>query len=140
MAYKLHFEEEGSCLECGTVFYGRKDKQFCSIGCKNKWHNRQVREQRLRKAEIISELNRNYEVLESLLKAGRVSASLVEMEKAGFNPALVTSHRKGRYRHDEYSCFDICYYRSGTKIFNVRRKAAPREHGSHPFPAPIFRL
>ena len=122
MGYKLQFEEEGSCLECGTTFYGRKDKQFCSIGCKNRYHNREVRERRQIQADTVAILSHNYEILNALLRDKRVSASLDELTKAGYNPAFVTGHRKGYYRHDEYWCFDICFYRSYTKIFNLRRK------------------
>jgi len=122
MGYKLQFEEEGSCLECGTTFYGRKDKQFCSIGCKNRYHNREVRERRQIQTDIVTILTHNYAILDSVLRDKRTSISLDELTKAGFNPAFVTGHRKGYYRHDEYSCFDICFYRSYTKIFNLRRK------------------
>lgn len=124
MSYKIKNLEEGACLECGAEFYGRKDKCFCSIGCKNRWHNRQVQERRRLRMDVVAAISRNYEILDSLLKAGRVSASLDELTKAGFDPAFVTGHRKGRYRHDEYSCFDISFYRSSTKVFNVQRRAS----------------
>ena len=139
MAYKRQIDEEGSCLECGKPFYGRKDKHFCSLSCKNSWHNRQVREQRHMRMAVMAALTRNYDILNSLLKEERVSAELTELEKAGYDPAFVTGHRKGLYRHDEYSCFDISFYRSSTKIFNVRRKACD---GSLPVPsqAPICHL
>lgn len=123
MAYKKQIDEEGACLECGRAFYGRKDKHFCSISCKNAFHNRKVQERRRLRMAVMSVISHNYDILDSLLKEERVSAELAELEKAGFNPAFVTGHRKGLYRHDEYSCFDISFYRSSTKIFNVQRKA-----------------
>lgn len=121
--YNIQNEGEGACLECGTVFYGRKDKHFCNASCKNKWHNRLLRERRKYRMETVSVLARNYEILEGLLKEGRQSAGLAELSELGFEPDYVTGHRKGRCRHDEYSCFDLCYYRSATRIFNLRRKA-----------------
>jgi len=128
MNYKIQNDDEGTCLECGGAFYGRKDKQFCSLGCKNRWHNRLVQERRRFRLGTLAALSRNYQILESLLKEHRTSAPLTELERAGFNPALVTGHRVGSCRHDDYSCFDISYYRSDTRIFNLRRKAvsAPR--------------
>ncbi|MCR5840581.1 MAG: hypothetical protein K6G86_00720 [Bacteroidales bacterium] len=123
MAYKKQFEEESTCLECGKAFYGRKDKHFCSLSCKNMWHNRKIRERRHLRMEVMAALARNYEILNALLKEERVSAELEELVKAGYDPAFVTGHRKGLYRHDEYTCFDISFYRTSTKIFNVRRKA-----------------
>ncbi len=113
---------EGTCLQCGKPFYGRKDKQFCSISCKNRWHNQILQRQRQFRADTIAAITRNYEILEELLKDERTSASLTELEKAGFDPAFVTGYRKGSCRHDDFACFDISFYRSNTKIFNIRRK------------------
>ena len=124
MKYKTQQEGEGACLECGTVFYGRKDKQFCNASCKNKWHNRLLRERRKYRMETFAALTRNYGILEGLLKENRQSAGLAELSELGFAPDCVTGYRKGRYRHDEYSCFDISYCRSPSKVFNVRRKAS----------------
>ncbi len=124
MKYKTQQEGEGACLECGTVFYGRKDKQFCNASCKNKWHNRLLRERRKYRMETFAALTRNYGILEGLLKENRQSAGLAELSELGFDPDCVTGYRKGRYRHDEYSCFDISYCRSPSKVFNVRRKAS----------------
>ena len=124
MKYKTQQEVEGACLECGTVFYGRKDKQFCNASCKNRWHNRLLRERRKYRMETFAALTRNYGILEGLLKENRQSAGLAELSELGFDPDCVTGYRKGRYRHDEYSCFDISYCRSPSKVFNVRRKAS----------------
>ena len=122
MRYEENTPGEGNCAECGKHFYGRKDKQFCSVLCKNKWHNRQSRQRRQYRLQVVAVLNRNYEILDGLLKERKSSAGLEELTKAGYEPAFVTGHRKGRFRHEEYSCFDICFYRSDTKIFNLRRK------------------
>lgn len=121
MKYKTRNEEETTCLECGSVVYGRKDKHFCSPSCKNRYHNRLQRQQKDIRLYTITALSRNYEILEALLKEKITSMSLADLAKTGFNPDYVTGHRKGLYRHEEFSCFDIRYYRSSTKIFNVRR-------------------
>ena len=124
MSYKLHFEEEGTCLECGSVFQGRKDKQFCSLSCKNRYHNRQLMNKRQQRAKTVAALTGNYTVLEALLNDGKTGAGLEELSELGFDPTYVTEHRRGRFKHDEYACFDIWYYRTDTRIFNVRRKAS----------------
>ena len=123
MSYKLHNEEEGTCLECGTTFRGRKDKHFCSLSCKNAYHNREQQAKRHRRIETIAALSGNYNILEALLKEGKTSASLEELGKLGFDPAYITGYRHGRFGHDDCACFDIRYYRTGTRIFNIRRKA-----------------
>ena len=121
MKYKTRNEEETACLECGSAIYGRKDKHFCSPSCKNRYHNRMQRQRRDVRLETITALSRNYEILEALLKEKVTSIPLQELERMGFKPDYVTGHRKGLYRHEEFSCFDIRYYRSSTKLFNVRR-------------------
>ena len=115
-------EEESICRECGRAFYGRKDKHFCSLECKNRYHNRIIRERRRVRSETLAQIAKNYQVLNALLAEDKNSASLQELAKAGFDPAFVTGPRKGMCRHDDYSCFDISYYRSSTKVFNVRRR------------------
>ncbi len=122
MSYKLHIEEESNCLECGTAISGRRDKRFCSLSCKNKYNNRTQMVKRQLRANTVAALTGNYAILEALLKEGKTGAKLEELSALGFDPAYVTGHRRGRFRHDEYACFDIWYYRTDTRIFNVRRK------------------
>ena len=122
MSYKLHIEEEGRCLECGTAISGRRDKRFCSLSCKNKYNNRTQMIKRRMRARTIAALTGNYVVLEALLNEGKTSAGLEELSELGFDPAYVTGHRRSTFRHDEYACFDIWYYRTDSRVFNVRRK------------------
>lgn len=124
MSYKLHIEEEGKCLECGTDIRGRRDKRFCSLRCKNAYNNRTQMAKRQLRARTISALTGNYAVLEALLKEGKTAARIEELSELGFDPAYVTGHRRGHFRHDEYACFDIWYFRTDTRIFNVRRKTS----------------
>ena len=74
------------------------------------------------RANTIAALTGNYAILDALLHEGKTGAGLEELSELGFDPAYVTSHRRGRFKHDEYACFDIWYYRTDTRIFNVRRK------------------
>lgn len=124
MSYKIHNEEAGTCLECGTPFYGRRDKHFCSLTCKNAWHNRAQQAKRHHRARILAALSGNYSILEALLKDEQTSARLEDLASLGFDPTYVTGHRRGHFRHDEYACFDIWFCRSDTRIFNLRRKEA----------------
>lgn len=124
MAYHLSHDDEGTCLECGATIRGRTDKHFCSLRCKNKYHNREVLLRRRQRSKIIAALTGNYVVLEALLNEGKTGAGLEELAELGFNPNYVTAHRRGRFSHDEYACFDIWYIRTDTRIFNVRRKSS----------------
>ena len=125
MSYKILNEGEGTCLECGETFHGRRDKHFCSLTCKNAYHNRAQQAKRHHRSEILAALSGNYSILEALLKEDRTSARLEDLATLGFKPAYVTGHRRGRFSHDEYACFDIVFCRTDTRIFNVHRKAIP---------------
>jgi len=122
--YKTREEEVAHCLECGKAVYGRKDKHFCDLSCKNRYWNRQAQAQRRFRIQTVETLNRNYAILDTLIKEKRLSVELEELERLGFEANVVTGHRKGMCRHDEYACFDIRFYRTGTRIFNIRRKAS----------------
>ena len=125
MGYKITRKEEGTCLECGApIIYGRKDKHFCDGTCKNKYHNRELRQKRLYKEQTLAALSRNYEILDALLKENTTSVPLEELILLGFEPDRVTGHRKGRHRHEEYACFDLSYTLSGSKLFNLTRRAS----------------
>lgn len=119
MAYII--KKEDSCLECGDSLKGRKDKKFCCLSCKNSYNNRKYQEIRRYKADIMSRLSKNYEILESLLNDSTRSAGLEYLSSEGFDPACFTGiHKSGC--HYECSCFDITYCRTESRIFNICRK------------------
>lgn len=128
-------KEACSCLECGESLYGRKDKQFCSPECKNKFNNRRMSCIRRCKTAILAALTRNYEILDMLIKAKISSIDLEALSEMGFNDKTITGQAAGLHRHQEYSCFDICYYKSETKIFGIRR-SGPTLSLSSPSPSP----
>lgn len=115
-------KKRGRCLECGNeIAYGRSDKKFCSAACKSRYHNRSGSSAKIR-YRILSALNRNYHILEGLLKMGVKTITNSELGQLGYNHEYVTSSTKVR-GHNEVSCFDIRYFRSETKIFNIHRAA-----------------
>lgn len=120
------------CLECGQeLSYGRRNRKFCSVGCKNHYHNRFANSSRIVKMRIINALQRNYRILEKLLKLDITAIGRMEVEQMGFRCEYVTSHRKVR-RHNEYWCFDIRYNLSPTKMSGIGRtwtKLPPEEAG-----------
>jgi len=125
MKYSIENEESNGncgCLECGKEMYGRKDKKFCSLGCKNTYNNRRLRSIRRHKDDVIQKLSKNYELLESMLSLGQSSVNLEELSRSGFDGKYVTSCRRGQNKHEECECFDIVYFRSESKIFNLHRK------------------
>lgn len=126
MGYKIRKgTDEGCCLECGTTFYGRKDKKFCSLGCKNNYNNRRIRNIHRYRSEVLSRLGKNYSILESMLMDKMDSAPLERLKELGFEDTFLTGHRMKRRKHEECSCFDISYCKTGSRIFGVKRLELP---------------
>lgn len=120
-----HFEEEIDhvvrCPQCGKVVgSGRPDKRFCSARCKNQWHNRQRSPSHDKEVQrVLRILNRNREILEKLLKLGIHSVDRPTIIHLGFNMNFFTSlHREGR-KPLVYSCLDIRYELTPTRIKNI---------------------
>lgn len=120
-----HFEEEIDhvvrCPQCGKVVgSGRVDKRFCSARCKNQWHNRQRSPNHDKEVQrVLRILNRNRDILEKLLKLGIHSVERPTLIHLGFNMNFFTSlHREGR-KPLVYSCLDIRYELTPTRIRNI---------------------
>ena len=113
--------KRGYCLECGDeISYGRKGRKFCSDSCKNTYHNRKHHYSRTLRLRILGILDRNYSVLEKLIRLDIHSVSLGDIAQMGFNKEFVTSYHKVG-GHDEYRVFDIKYYCSSTKVFHIEQ-------------------
>ncbi len=118
---KKYVRSRSLCLECGNVIrYGRTDKKFCCDDCKTKHHNDQAKAGRAYKHKILTTLNKNYEILDELIRSGADSADLIELMVSGFVPGVVTSYRK-EGKHDMYTCFDIKYIMTRTRIYSVMK-------------------
>lgn len=104
---------------CGRNFNGRRDKIFCSEACKNQWHYRHGGGNELYRRRVFTALKANYRLLRGVLEAGKTSMDLLSMQDLGFKPAYMTGHRRARYGHDEYRCFDISYCMTQRRIFKI---------------------
>lgn len=121
MKYKEHERMTPACLECGDkIRYGRSDKKFCCEDCKNRYYNEKAREGRRYRRKVMSQLSRNYEILEKLYRAGVTSMPLSDLHGMGFIPSVATAYNKVRC-HDEYRCFDIKYFMTSTRIFSISK-------------------
>ena len=110
-----------TCLQCGDrIKYGRTDKKFCCDECKTSYHNNQARAGRTFRNKVIAIINRNYEILNELIRSGASSADLMDLTAAGFTPGIVTSYRKYG-KHDEFTCYDIKYVMTKTRLFSIMK-------------------
>lgn len=121
MSYKKYERHIPVCLECGDeIRYGRTDKKFCCEECRTKHNNALARSSRILKRRVMKVLTRNYEILSSLHKAEVESIDLIDIMSMGFIPSVVTSYRKSG-RHDEYSCFDIKFIMTNTRVYSISK-------------------
>ena len=110
------------CLNCGREGVGRSDRKFCSVECKNAWHNTMGRSSRLCRSRIITALGRNYEILRESMERGELSIDLMTLEDRGFRPCYVTGYNPVRYGPDTFRCFDITYCRSASRVYRIRKE------------------
>lgn len=108
---------DARCPQCGKLLeYGRVDRRFCSVACKNLWHNRlryPAHEKEIKR--VLRILNNNRDVLDRLLRVGITQLDRVSLEHMGFNVNYFTSMY--RYRnYFVYTCLDIRYELTPTRI------------------------
>ena len=119
--FKKKSDMEKRCLICGEPLTGRSDKKFCSRKCKNAYHNDETSQYRNYRNRILTSLNSNYRILDTLISQDVESISLYDIEALGFKSAIVTGYTKSRMHRNEFRCFNIKYNQSETKIFGIRK-------------------
>lgn len=108
------------CLQCGKKINGRTDKVFCSDRCRSIYNYYKTRSRSIVRGRVLGTLDKNYELLDSLISRGINAVEMRSLEMAGFKPGCATSFsERGKLR--EYWCFDIRYNISGGRLFNLRR-------------------
>lgn len=114
---------EQKCLQCGNdMGYGRSNRKFCCETCKNRYNNSRRYVHTAYRDKVNRNLERNYGILNTLVKMGIDQIPLSEAQSMGFNPHLVTAiSRTGRRPTYHYSCYDISFKISDSRIFNIQR-------------------
>lgn len=113
------------CVECGAILpYGRKDRKFCSVSCKNRHHNREARKWRGRYARTIGILQRNHEILRRLIQMGVRAISKAELVQMGYQIDFMTSCRRLRSR-TVCHCFDIVFCETENRLTGLDMETAP---------------
>ena len=124
MKYRLD-DSQPLCLECGDMIpYGRGDRKFCSEGCKNRFHNREARQYRVRYARTIGVLQKNHDILQHLVRMGIRSISKAELVQLGYRPDFVTSFTR-ESRRTVCRCFDIVFFDTETRIAGLTIETPP---------------
>jgi len=118
--YKIS-ERSQVCLECGSeIVYGRSDKKYCCDDCRIRSNNRLRFEHKSVRTSIVRVLDKNYRILDGLIKRGVDSVEIPELRMMGFNENCVTSWGKWR-NHNLFMCYDIKYYLTPVRIYCISR-------------------
>ena len=122
MSYEGRNDEDvPRCLECGDeIVYGRKDKKYCSEECRNRQHNHSHRACIQYKRMVNTILERNYDILDDLIKSGIEAIWVADAIALGYNPAYVTSYRKHGKR-SMCHCYDICYVTTDNRMTSISK-------------------
>ena len=122
MRYRKRPEEDAQhFLECGgEIAYSRKNKKFCSDGCRVRHHNHHHRFLRHYKRMVMTILDRNYEILDDLISRGVEAVWVADAIALGYNPAYVTSYRRHGKRVMCH-CYDICYITTDNRMTSISK-------------------
>lgn len=112
-------ESTPCCLECGDPLpYGRADRKYCSPACKNRYHNREQHHWRGRFTRVIGILQKNHDILLSLIRMGIRSIPKSELSQLGYRQDYMTSCRKEGKRMI-CRCFDIVFVEMENRLSNL---------------------
>lgn len=123
MKYETDETEVVKCLECGDeIAYGsRADKKFCCNSCKNRYNNKKTRDSKRRRMKIINSIDKNYSILEKLIRTGIREIGVMELKGLGFDLDRVTSYRKIR-RCDVFCCYDISFSVVMDRVVSIKKR------------------
>lgn len=96
--------------------YGRADRKFCCVDCKNRYHNKRrypLREEL--ESEVLRKIDLNHAILERLYKMGVNTIDLLTLAHLGFDARFITSYRRIG-RHDIFAVFDLQYEMTPSRI------------------------
>ena len=121
MSTKVIENHPHHCLECGDrIEYGRIDRKFCCEKCKNSYNNRKTRTSRNFRLKVHHSLEKNYEILNQLVRSEVNAIPLSELTMLGFNIDFMTSYHKNRGHHECW-CYDIRYFLTENRIFSIEK-------------------
>ncbi|MEX2428211.1 MAG: hypothetical protein WD577_08205 [Bacteroidales bacterium] len=104
-----------TCLNCGKIFYGRKNRQYCSNACKIFLNNKKASERRDRISKQINTYSKNEDILHRNYRIWDTEIDIDYIRIMGFDfrgPYKVTK--------DEYD--GAVWYQVGHYIYNTTRK------------------
>jgi predicted nucleic acid-binding Zn ribbon protein len=100
---------ERNCLECGVRIVGRRDKKFCSDGCRNTYNNRLNSDDKKLVRNINNRLRKNYRILCQLNPEQKRKVTRSTLIANGFDFNFFTSIYKTKNGAEYYFLYDQGY-------------------------------
>ena len=117
-------EKVRKCCVCDSKIYGRSDKVFCNLTCKNKYHSVLRTHNQSVSVQTIKKLNRNYQILCLLLGEDTDSfkVSKLELIKLGFQFGIVSGIETDNYEF-KFSIYEFTCKFVGNQIIHCTRES-----------------
>lgn len=125
-------QEKRRCTVCDSLLFGRIDKVFCSVKCKNFAYAHERRQFFNDHHETIRELRRNNYILR-FLKGSKVEKFMVnkkELRRLGFNFDVVTGWEQNKYGL-KFHLFEFSWYAVNSQ--NIMVYCNPNEIALSPY-------
>ena len=111
MCKKLTNNLDRNCLICEKSIFGRADKVFCGIQCKNKYHSEVRRTTKSISSETFKILNRNWTIITNLMtdQVEKIIVKKLTLQRLGFDFSTITNiHQKNMFIN--FGIYNYTYY------------------------------
>jgi hypothetical protein len=87
------------CCVCDKKLFGRSDKVFCDIHCKNKYHQSVRKQTKTAAANTVKILKKNYVILCELLgdNCNRFKIKKMKLQEKGFNFEVISGMNQNKF-------------------------------------------
>ncbi len=118
----LFKRDERKCCVCDKKLFGRSDKVFCDIHCKNKYHSELRKHSQTASATTTKILNKNYAILCVLLgqNCKKYKVKKLFLESKGFNFQTISGLEKTTYGQ-KMKIYEFSWYYSSEDNIVVLR-------------------
>lgn len=116
------YQLDRGCLICKKQLFGRSDKIFCDIKCKNKYHSDVRKSTKNVQGETFKIINRNWAILAAFMseKGNKVHVKKLALQEKKFDFNLVTNiQNKAGYIN--FGIFNYSYYVTKNDIVVITR-------------------
>lgn len=101
------------CVMCDSKLFGRSDKRFCSVNCKNKYHAELRKNNKSVSSETLKILQKNYQILAALFgeSCSKYKINKVVLQAKGFNFDTITGMELNKFGF-KLKIFEFSWYQT----------------------------